>query len=379
MRIGLVVPGFSADAEDWCIPALRDLVTQLALQHEVRVLALRYPYRAARYEVFGAQVTALGGGGGTKISSAGVWAGALRELAAEHRQQPFSVLHAFWANETGMITAIAGRLLRVPSVVSLAGGELVGLRDIAYGGQLARTERMKVRLALNLATVVTGGSNSVLALAAPWLAGRRPDRVQRLPFGVDTELFAPGVPSANEPLRLLHVAGLNPVKDQVTLLRAVAMARGRGPSFVLEFVGNGRPDVTLRELAHTLGIEDVVRFLGAIPHHQMPSVYQRASLFVLSSRHEAQGMVLLEAAACGLPIVATSVGVAPELAPQAAVTVPIADAEAMAAAINSLLRDPERRMAMGRAGRSQVVAQFKLETCAGQFVDLYEALTGQAA
>ena len=55
MKIGLVVPGFSADADDWCIPALRNLARQLATTEEVHVLALRYPYRAGDYAVFGAR------------------------------------------------------------------------------------------------------------------------------------------------------------------------------------------------------------------------------------------------------------------------------------------------------------------------------------
>ena len=379
MRIGLVVPGFSADADDWCIPALRHLVVQLALHNDVHVLALRYPYRPSRYELFGAHVTALGGGQKAKIGSAGVWQQALRLLAAEHRRRPFDVLHAFWANETGAVTVIAGRLLRVPSIVSLAGGELVGLRDIAYGGQLAHTERIKVHLALNLADAVTGGSHRILALAAPWLRGRHPDRVLRLPFGVDTHLFAPGAPCGKEPLRLLNVAALTPIKDQATLLRAAAQVQERGLPFVLDIAGNGPLESALRTLARGLGIGDVVHFLGAIGHDQLPSVYQRASIFVLSSRHEAQGMVVLEAAACGLPIVATNVGVVPELAPSAAVAVPIGDAEAMAGAIVAVLGNPERRAAMGQAARSLIVTRFALEACTGQFVELYARLSGHPA
>src|SRR5712691_5052833 len=61
MRVGLVVPGFSADADDWCIPALRHLARTLARTDDVRVVAVRYPYRAARYSVEGASVIAIGG------------------------------------------------------------------------------------------------------------------------------------------------------------------------------------------------------------------------------------------------------------------------------------------------------------------------------
>lgn len=376
MRICLVVPGFSADAQDWCIPALRDLVTQLALRHDVHVLTLRYPYKAGRYALFGAQVTAIGGGQRTKLGSVEVWQRAWRVLSAEHRRLPFQVLHGFWANETGALTAIAGRLLHVPSIVSVAGGELVALRDIAYGGQRALSERMKVRLALTLAGAVTGGSESVLALAAPWLRFRPKEQVLRLPFGVDTQLFAPDVNAGNDPSRLIHVGALTPIKDQATLLRALAKAQQRGLSFTLDIAGSGPLESQMRELARDLGLQDVVHFLGAIPHDELPPVYRRGSLFVLSSRHEAQGMVVLEAAACGLPVVGTCVGVVPELAPQAAVAVPVGDVQALADAISDLLRSPERRLAMGQAAREQVLARFGLEACTNQFCRLYERLSG---
>jgi len=61
MRIALIVPGFSADEQDWCIPALRNLASELARTDEVVVIALRYPHQAARYTAFGARVIAIGG------------------------------------------------------------------------------------------------------------------------------------------------------------------------------------------------------------------------------------------------------------------------------------------------------------------------------
>ena len=61
MNIGVVLPGFSASEEDWCIPALASLIRRLGERHRVRVVSLRYPYERKRYSVFGAEVHALGG------------------------------------------------------------------------------------------------------------------------------------------------------------------------------------------------------------------------------------------------------------------------------------------------------------------------------
>src|SRR5579859_7548160 len=145
MRVGLVVPGFSADAQDWCIPALRHLARALAVQDDVRVIAIRYPYRAARYRIEGSDVIAAGGAERRGAAALGVWRRTLEILRAEHRRRPFDVLHAFWATESGLLTAVAGKLLSVPTVVSLAGGELVALPDIGYGDQRSAWERLKVR------------------------------------------------------------------------------------------------------------------------------------------------------------------------------------------------------------------------------------------
>ena len=371
MRIGLVVPGFSADAGDWCIPALRHLVIRLAAAAEVHIFALRYPNRRGPYGVFGAQVTALGGGDATGGRSASLWRRTASALVAEHRRRPFDVLHAFWAGEPGFVTALLGRALRIPTVVSIAGGELAGLHDIGYGGLLRRLERVKTRLALRLAGAVTAGSALALASAQPFLPARPGSRARRVPLGVDLAIFAPvGQPRNDGPARILHVASLCGVKDQATLLSAAAALRDRGYVFQLDVVGAGPLEAYLRSLARCLGLSESVRWRGAIPHDQIARMYQRADLFVLSSRHEAQGMVALEAAACGVPVVGTAVGVIPELEP-AARTIAIGDAEGLAEKMAELVDDEPFRLQSGCAVRERVVAEYSIDLCATRFFDLY--------
>src|SRR5919199_5505331 len=88
VRIGLVLPGFSAEPGDWCIPALRHLVDRLAEQDDVRVISLRYPYRRARYGIGRAEVIALGGGQRRGLASLEVLRQGFRTLVAEHRRRP---------------------------------------------------------------------------------------------------------------------------------------------------------------------------------------------------------------------------------------------------------------------------------------------------
>lgn len=377
MKIGIVVPGFSADERDWCIPALRNFVAVLAATDDVVVVALRYPHRAARYSAFGARVIALGGARRRGVGSATLWRATLAAIRDEHRRSPFDLLHAFWASETGALTAVSGRLLHIPAIVSLAGGELIGLRDINYGDQLAAAQRLKVRVALRLADHVTGGSGYILDLATPYLRHRPSRSIHRLPLGVDTARFSlapqPPCPSTRA-LRLVTAASLVPVKDQAMLLRALADLRGQGHAATLAIAGNGSADGHLRDLTASLGLADSVAFLGPVAHDALPDLYHRSDIFVLTSRHEAQGMAPLEAAACGLPIAGTAVGILPELAP-AVLTVPVGDQAAFAAALAALAAGPTRLAAMREAARSAVTGRFDLAHTVRQFRSLYRDAT----
>ena len=375
MRIGLVVPGFSANEADWCIPALRDLVQQLAAQADVQVFAVRYPYSSGRYQLFGAEVVALGGGTRRGPASAALWSRTLARLAAEHRARRFDVLHAFWTNETGAIAAVAGRLLGVPTMVSVAGGELVALRDLGYGDQLARTARLKTLLALRLARSVGVGSRLMLEQVGPWLGGRPTGTARLLPLGVDLERFRPAeaTPSDRRP-RLVHVASLVPVKDQETLLQAVRILDRGGISFTFEIAGSGPLGPRLQSLTTELGLSDRVCWRGAIAHDRLPDLYRRGDLFVLSSRHEAQYLAVLEAAATSLPFVSTNVGVAPELAPGAGMIVEVGAVEALAEAIATLLQEPGRRRELGQAARNRIREEFELKEATRRFRAAYEEL-----
>src|SRR5258708_22502988 len=128
MNVGILIPGFSDGEQDWCIPVYLNLVRALAQEDSVRVFALRYPPRQDRYTVYGARVIALGGH--SRIAGVRRWLLLARTVAAvirEHRRDPFDVLHAIWADETGFAACVAGRLIGVRVVVAGAGGELMAL------------------------------------------------------------------------------------------------------------------------------------------------------------------------------------------------------------------------------------------------------------
>jgi glycosyltransferase involved in cell wall biosynthesis len=375
MRIALLTPGFSADESDWCIPALLDFVRELSCEHDVQVFTLRYPYHRASYQVYGATVHALGGAAAGGLRRLPLLARALAAIAREHRRAPFDVLHGLWADEPGFLAVLAGRLLGAPTVVSLLGGELVGFADIGYGGQLSRANRWLTGQALRRAGCVTVGSAALAALAADYVDDER--RVT-LPLGVDTALFTPQTlrvcrkPEGSR-WQLLHVASLSPVKDQATLLRALALVAEELPDVHLRIVGDGPLRNALGAQAEALGLAAQVSLDGAVAHDHLPELYRAADLFVLSSRYESQSLAALEAAACGCPVAGTAVGLLPELAaPQ--YLAPPGDAQALAAAMLRLLSDPAARQQASEAVYARVAQQFALHRTAPALAALYQTL-----
>ena len=368
MKVGLIVPGFSADATDWCIPVLVDVVRELSQRAEVHVFALRYPHRRERYCLHGAQVHALGGGVVRGPGRARLLAAAYASVMAEHRRSPFAVLHGLWADEPGFVAVTAAWLLRIPAIVSIMGGELLAMRDIGYGGHLAVSNRLLSAVALRGATYVTAASTQATEFARP----ARRLRMTRLVWGIDPCLFEPCGPARElaGDMRVLHVGSLVPIKDQATLLRAIARVREAEPGVHLHIVGDGPLRAQLADQAGELGLASAVTFHGHVDRRELAAYYRGADVVVASSRYEAQLVVALETALCGTPLVGTAVGLVADFAPEAALAVPVGDDGALAAAIHAAAQ-PETGQALALAALRLVGSEYLAVQTVERLMSLY--------
>jgi glycosyltransferase involved in cell wall biosynthesis len=209
---------------------------------------------------------------------------------------------------------------------------------------------------------VSAGSRALVARAETHIPKKK---LHRAPLGVNQELFAPAPDNHPNDQHVVHVATLTAIKDQATLLRAFARLRQQTDGVTLDVVGDGPLRAELERLAIQLGVADSVCFRGEIDHAALPAAYRAATAFALSSRHEAQGMVALEAAACGVPVVGTRVGVLPELT---SAVVPVGADAALTDALAATLDAPPRTV------RERMLAEFGLQTCTDRFRTLYADL-----
>ncbi|MFW6078224.1 MAG: glycosyltransferase family 4 protein [Gemmatimonadota bacterium] len=369
MRIALTVPGgVSRDGEYEVIPAILWLIERLARRHEVVVVTPQQESEPGSWELLGAEIHNLGAGRG-RLREA-------RTLVGLHRAKSFDVFHAMWAGRPAQTALLAARLCRRPVLVHVAGGELVSVPEIGYGVRRRRARAMR-RFVLRHADRVTAASGPMLDLVRR-RAGTRPIRV---PLGVDTTRWRPAPPrprTADRPARLVHVGSLTPVKDHATLLRAVALLGRAGRSVHVDLVGGDVSGGTVQRTADAVGVRDRVTFHGFLPQRRLVPIVRAADLMLVTSRHEAGPVAMLEAAAVGVPTVGTAVGHVVDWSPDAAVQVPVADPPALAAAVEGLLREDDRRLAIARGAQEVALREDADWTCA-RFEALYRELAGDRA
>lgn len=195
-------------------------------------------------------------------------------------------------------------------------------------------------------------------------------------FGVDPELFRPGERSAHTPFTVGYVGRLVRTKGVDLLIRACERL---ADPWRLVIIGEGEESAALRQLAASLGLGDKVEFRGAVASTEIPRAMQGLDIFALPSRsapnwREQFGRVLMEAMACAVPPVGADSGEIPRVIGDAGLVFPEDDWQALGDCLSALQRDPDRRHALGRAGRERVFARFTHRSIAEQTVAVYRAL-----
>lgn len=228
-------------------------------------------------------------------------------------------------------------------------------------------------------------------IVAVWSAGQEllgtvlpQDRVVLIDNGVPVDA-APeptaGREDGHEPPRVLYVGLLTPRKGVLDLLEASRLLRGRGVAHELWLLGGTPDEGGTAEAEVRAGLDDEVRLLGSRPRAEMPAAYAGADILCLPSWWEAMPLSVLEAMAAGLPVVATDVGdVARAVVDgRTGYVVPPRNPEKLAAALQSLIEDPDLRARMGAAGRARVTELFSADVTADAVSALYDDLRGEAS
>lgn len=299
-------------------------------------------------------------------------------LGRLRRRFAFDLIDAHFVYPDGLAAAILGRVFGCPVTITLR-GSIVRLATYA-------SHRPQIRWTLRRAAGLMAVSRSLKQVAVE--LGIRPDRITVIPNGVDAERFRPGDRAAArvacglppDAAVVLTVAGVYADKGQHTLLEVLPGLVARHPRLLYVVLGGFRRDGYRRRLDELVSagrLEGHVRFVGPRPHEELPEWYAAADLFCLPTRSEGWANVLLEAMACGLPVVTTRVGGNAEIVTgrRYGLLVPHGDPAALRDAVRDGLDAPWDRAAIVAHARAH-----SWDRAAARVVDQFRAvLAGSVA
>lgn len=296
-------------------------------------------------------------------------------IVAAHQRQPFDVIIGRYLSHSAFVAVLAARFLGLPSVVSARGNDLD--RAVFDPASFA-----PLLWSLSHASAVTAVSAELRQKITALVPESQPELAYN---GVDGELFCPG-PREPVPLGkhteaaapvLLFVGEARKKKGLPLLLEAFARCRVAWPEATLILLGGvRREDAPMLEFFSVKQPTARVVLVPALPQSELVRYYRLASVFVMPSLHDGLPNALLEAMACGCPIVASAVGGIPDAIAhgEQGTLVPAGSAEALSDAIADLLSRPARAAELGQRARLRAVSEFGLSAERARDLELLQRL-----
>jgi L-malate glycosyltransferase len=369
LRILVLSDWFPESPEDAAGSFVRQQALAIAGRHEVSVLHLRRPVRGAGWPRLEEtrdgplRILRLHTGRVGAVTAVNLYAlaSALLRLRRDHAAP--DVLHAH-EMAGGLVAVIAGRVLRRPVVLS---EHFSGFALDQVHGRAARI----ARLTFAGADVLCPVSES---LRASLESGGWDGHLRVVPNVVDTELFSPaGSPPGDDTALVVAVAALEPVKGVEELIEAVAILNSRRSDFRLVLVGDGSLRTPLAHRAAELELEERLVLRGPLPHRDVAELMHRAAFAVVPSRWETFSVVLGEAMASGLPVVATAVGGMPERVHAGnGLLCPPREPQALAVALDTMLDS------YGSYDRKAIAAEVRAAYSPAVLADRWEEVYAEA-
>jgi glycosyltransferase involved in cell wall biosynthesis len=264
------------------------------------------------------------------------WTFLLSYFLFDYTKKKFHISLAFWGWPSGWIATVLGKILGIATAVYVLGADAAGIASINFG----IFHRPWLR---KIATWTYTQTQLLLAISHYQRVQLNTFGIKRsicvLPWGADASQYTFETKNQNDDvIHFIHVGHLSPVKDQATLLKAFALINKSQPS-ELHIFGTDCMNGEIQRLGRDLGIEKNVAFLDMVPYHEMPNHYRWADIMLHTSLSEGQSMALTEAAASGVLMAGTPVGLLYDLKDAGGITVDPGDYEALAKKVLYVLKD----------------------------------------
>lgn len=324
---GGVYSGFNSEG----MPVMTQLITGLSERCDVIVYSFteinqsKAPFKAIR----------VNGGKITKYLNV------IRHLKKDHKESSFSLIHGFFGLPSGFLTVCIAKLLKLPSVVTLMGGESANVPDIGFGAlRNWHTKKIVFWMIKNATKVVAqtnyqwqmlkkNGLNSSIELAV-------------IPFGIKVE----GLGKVKTPERgyfqLISIGNINMIKDHFTMVKSLKKLRNSVHAR-LAIVGGDYLNGRVQAFVNEQGMDEHVDFLGHLSNKEAVDELSRSNVLVITSKSEGMSVVFLEAMMKGVPVCSTPVGLMHDVEGSHCLVSDIGDYSGMAENLKIVLANQEFR------------------------------------
>jgi glycosyltransferase involved in cell wall biosynthesis len=282
------------------------------------------------------------------------------------RERRIHVVHAHWLIPQGLIAQQLHKRFNIPYLVTSHGGDLFGLR-----GKFLRALKQKVAQSSAAMTVVSSAMQEEAAQQE-----LHPPVMEVLPMGVDVQnRFTPNPSIERSTHEILFVGRLVEKKGLKYLIDAMPAILERRPETSVTIAGFGPEELALKAQVKQLGLEAQIHFTGAQKQENLPALYQRAALFVApfvraeNGDQEGLPVALMEAVACGCPVVAGNVVGVHDLLGTASsdVCVDPKDRAALISIIVEMLENPDQARGKAKAIRDAATRYVSWERISGEY------------
>jgi glycosyltransferase involved in cell wall biosynthesis len=335
-KIAIIIPGgVSGGSFSQGIPVLEDLIERLSTVFDITVYSLIKIDADYKPKNFKLRHTNLS----IKRSLLLKILICIIIFIFDNLRNKFSLIHGIWVYPSSLLAVILGKIFKIPTLVSLQGGEAANIPEIGYGNMLSGLKKKITLWTCKNANELT--SLTLFQIEELKKYGFVRNVTHIIPYGVNENIFTLNEKILKPPFNFIHIANLTYIKDQVTLLKAFNIIC-RKVDCTLQIIGDGELRENLKSHTIELGIEDKVIFLGAIQNRKLPLYLHQANIMLHTSLYEGQGVVLVEAAACGVVVCGTKVGLISDWGDAKCISVNIRDYEKLAKKVLELLENRDR-------------------------------------
>jgi len=362
-RIAIIVPGGIGEKDN--VPAIIDLLSRLAEEYTLAIYSFSHaaPHHILLEKNCRIYFPPKTAGNSTILKLICL----LVKMKTHTTGERIDLVHGFWIMPQGLAAVLASRWLKIPSIVSSLGGDIVYVPEIDYGAMRTAFSRRVIRWVVKHAHIVTVLTRYQQTLMQS--AGMSQTIPEVIPFGVELSTFTFQPKEISSQLKLGFIGNLNSVKDPFTLIKTFSLILAK-VECTLTIVGPDYLDGEVQKYASALGVEKRIQWVGKVPHAMVAHYLHAIDVVILPSWYEGEGVVIMEAFASGVIAVGTNVGLLADVGDQSVVVKP-GDAEGLAEKILRLTAEPKRVSAMQLRNR-KIAEQWSMEWTATQFKNEYK-------